>query len=130
MTDPSGYADYPFTAEFYDHFAPYKERTDVTFFVQAAQECGGPVLEVGCGTGRVLIPIARAGITITGLDLAESMLAVCRERLAAEPPEVQFRVRLMQADMRDFDLTNPGETHFGSASHLKMIVFLEVYGYN
>jgi SAM-dependent methyltransferase len=118
MTDPSGYADYPFTAEFYDHFAPYKERTDLAFFVQAAQESGGPVLEVGCGTGRVLIPIARAGIEITGLDLAESMLAVCRERLAAEPPQVQSRVRLVQADMRNFDLTSQGATHFGSALHL------------
>ncbi len=118
MTDPSGYADYPFTAEFYDHFAPYKERTDLAFFVQAAQESGGPVLEVGCGTGRVLIPIARAGIEITGLDLAESMLAVCRERLAAEPPQVQSRVRLVQADMRNFDLTSQGATHFQSALHL------------
>jgi SAM-dependent methyltransferase len=118
MTDPSGYEDYPFTAEFYDHFAPYKERTDVTFFVQAAQESGGPVLEVGCGTGRVLIPTARAGVEITGLDLAESMLAVCRERLAAEPLEVQARVRLVQTDMRNFDLTKAGATHFGSALHL------------
>jgi SAM-dependent methyltransferase len=106
MTDPSGYEDFPFTAEFYDHFAPYKERTDVAFFVQAAQESGGPVLEVGCGTGRVLIPTARAGIEITGLDLAESMLAVCRGRLAAESEAVQARVRLVQADMRNFDLSN------------------------
>ena len=118
MTDPSGCQDYQFTAEFYDHVTPYKERTDVAFFVQAAQECGGPVLEVGCGTGRVLTPIARAGIAITGLDLAESMLAVCRERLAAESPEVQARVRLVQADMRDFDLTSQGATHFQSALHL------------
>jgi SAM-dependent methyltransferase len=104
MTDASGYEDFPFTAEFYDRIVPYKERADVAFFVQAAQESGGPVLEVGCGTGRILIPTARAGIQITGLDLAESMLAVCREQLQAEGEDVRARVQLVQADMRNFDL--------------------------
>jgi SAM-dependent methyltransferase len=99
-----GYTEYGFTAEFYDHVAPYRERTDVAFFVEMAQAAGGPVLEVGCGTGRVLIPIARAGIGITGLDLSPSMLAVCRHNLAQEPAETQARVRLVEGDMRGFDL--------------------------
>jgi len=68
---------------------------------------GETVLEVGCGTGRVLIPTARAGIEITGLDLSPHMLAVCRERLKAEPQEVQSRVRLVEGDMRHFDLYQP-----------------------
>jgi len=99
-----GYAEYGFTAEFYDHVVPYRERQDVAFFVELARETGGPVLEVGCGTGRVLIPTARAGFEIVGLDLSPSMLAVCRERLAQEPAEVQARVELVGGDMRDFDL--------------------------
>ena len=61
-------------------------------------------MEVGCGTGRVLIPTARAGIAITGLDLSPSMLAVCRCNLAQEPPETQARVQLVEGDMRNFDL--------------------------
>jgi ubiquinone/menaquinone biosynthesis C-methylase UbiE len=68
--------DYEFIAELYDHVVPYRERRDVDFFVAAARESGGPVLEVGCGTGRVLLPIARAGVDIVGLDLSSSMLAV------------------------------------------------------
>jgi SAM-dependent methyltransferase len=104
MDEAGGYQDYAFVADLYDFVGPYRERPDVAFFVQAAQEAGGPVLEVGCGTGRVLIPTARAGITITGLDLSTHMLAVCRERLAQEPPQVQGRVQLVQGDMRDFDL--------------------------
>lgn len=104
MDQAGGYADYAFVADLYDYVTPYSERPDVAFFVAAAQEAGGPVLEVGCGTGRVLIPTARAGIEITGLDLSVHMLAVCRERLAEEPAEVQERVQLVEGDMRDFDL--------------------------
>ena len=52
---------YAATAEFYDYVVPYQTREDVAFFVEAAQASGRPVLEVGCGTGRVLIPTARAG---------------------------------------------------------------------
>lgn len=68
MTDRAGgYAEYRFTAEFYDHVVPYRERQDVAFFVEMAQATGGPVLEVGCGTGRVLIPTARAGFEVEAL---------------------------------------------------------------
>ena len=99
-----GYSEYGFAAEFYDRVAPYREREDVAFFVEMARAAGGPVLEIGCGTGRVLIPTARAGIEITGLDLSPSMLAVCRQSLDQEPTEVQSRVQLVEGDMRDFDL--------------------------
>lgn len=102
--DTGGYQSNPFVAQIYDQVIPYRNRPDVKLFVDAAVESGGPVLEVGSGTGRVLIPTARAGITITGLDLSEHMLDVCRDALKSEPREVQERVHLVQGDMRDFDL--------------------------
>ena len=95
---------YAATAEFYDYVVPYQSRQDIAFFVEAAQASGGPVLEVGCGTGRVLIPTARAGIAITGIDLSPHMLDVCERRLEQEPPDVQERIQLDLADMRAFDL--------------------------
>ena len=104
MTMSGDYDEYMSIAELYDYVVPYRERPDVGFFVEAARESGGPVLEVGCGTGRVLIPTARAGIEITGLDLSPHMLAVCRERLKAEPEEVRARVQLVEGDMRQFEL--------------------------
>ena len=104
MKQPENYDEYMSIAEMYDYVVPSRERGDVNCFVQAAKESGGPVLEAGCGTGRVLIPTARAGILITGLDLSPHMLAVCREKLKTEPPEVQARVRLVQGDMRRFEL--------------------------
>jgi len=104
MNHAGGYEDYEFVADLYDHVVPYRDRPDVTFFVEAAQESGGPVLEIGSGTGRVLIPTARAGIEIVGLDLSSHMLEICRERLLQEPEDVQARVQLVQGDMRDFEL--------------------------
>ena len=105
MTENSGgYQSDPFVAQLYDQVTPYKIRPDIDFFVQAAKDAGSPVLEVGCGTGRVLLPTTRAGVTITGLDLSEYMLDVCRTALEKETKEVQERVTLVQGDMRDFDL--------------------------
>jgi SAM-dependent methyltransferase len=96
--------EYEAIAEFYDHVVPYRDRQDVSFFVGAARESGGQVLEIGCGTGRILIPTARAGVAIVGLDLSPAMLTVCRERVAAEPADVRSRIDLVQGDMRDFHL--------------------------
>jgi SAM-dependent methyltransferase len=89
------------SSEFYDYHA---KRGDVEFYAGLAKESGGPVLEIGCGTGRVLIPTARAGAHITGLDLSEHMLEICQNKLERESSDVQDRVNLVRADMRDFDL--------------------------
>jgi SAM-dependent methyltransferase len=96
--------DYALIADLYDHVGPYRDRPDVEFFVSAARDAGGPVLELGCGTGRVLIPTARAGIEITGLDLSSHMLDLCRQQAALEPHGVQSRIHLVEGDMRSFDL--------------------------
>lgn len=104
MDSAGGYVEYAFVADLYDHVTPYRERRDVGFYVEAAKNADGPVLEVGCGTGRVLIPTARAGIEIVGLDLSPHMLKICRERLGQEPVEVQSRAQLVQDDMRTFTL--------------------------
>lgn len=99
MTD-----EYAAAAEFYDYVVPYATRADVAFFVDEALAAKGPVLEIGAGTGRVLIPTARAGVSITGLDASPAMLSICRDKLRAEAPDVQSRVNLHDGDMRDFNL--------------------------
>jgi len=101
----TGSADeYAKSAEFYDHVPMYRERPDVDFFVDAARQSGSPVLEIGSGTGRILIPTAQAGFDIVGLDASPSMLELCRERLRHESEEVRRRIQLVQGDMRTFDL--------------------------
>ncbi len=104
MDRAGGYLEYEFVADLYDHIGPYQNRPDINFFVEAAHKSGGPVLEIGCGTGRVLVPTAREGIEIVGLDLSPHMLQICRSRLDHEAPEVKARAKLVEADMRDFDL--------------------------
>lgn len=71
---------------------------DAAFYLDLARQSGGPVLELGCGTGRVLLPIARAGIECVGLDTSAAMLEVFARR---QPPP---HVRLVQGDMRSFRL--------------------------
>lgn len=105
MTQSGSYDEYLSIAELYDYVVPYRNRPDAAFFVEAAKESGGSVLEVGCGTGRVLIPTAQAGVEIVGLDLSPHMLEVCRGRLKAESEEVRSRVQLVQGDMRQFELS-------------------------
>ncbi|NOT06807.1 MAG: class I SAM-dependent methyltransferase [Gemmatimonadales bacterium] len=96
--------EYAEIAELYDHVSVYRTRPDVGFFVEEARAAGSPVLEIGSGTGRVLIPTARAGVEITGLDASSSMLATCRRELEKEPVEVRARVTLVEGDMRHFEL--------------------------
>jgi SAM-dependent methyltransferase len=91
------YVDY---AEYYDY--DHGNGFDVSFYLEYARSNPGRVLELACGTGRVLLPMARAGFETWGLDLSSSMLARCREK--AHQLGVQSRVHLSQADMASFDL--------------------------
>lgn len=91
-------------AEFYDYVIPYRERQDVTLYLEFSRESGGPVLEIGCGSGRILIPVAKSGIEITGLDLSDKMLSICKSKLANEPEKVPKNATLLKADMRNFNL--------------------------
>ncbi|MFH1688519.1 MAG: class I SAM-dependent methyltransferase [bacterium] len=104
MAECGGYDDSSLIAEAYDHVDPYQNRPDVDFYADEARKSGGPVLEIGCGTGRILIPTARQGIEIVGLDFSVHMQRACREKLAEEPAAVRERVQLVKGDMRDFDL--------------------------
>src|SRR5438876_771057 len=71
----SGIDPYAVLAKYYDGaYAAMTDLIDGPFYVDLAQRIGGPVLEIGCGTGRVLLPIARAGTTIHGVDSSLPML--------------------------------------------------------
>jgi len=70
---------------------------DVPFYVEEARRSGGPVLELGVGTGRIAVPVAAAGIEVVGVDLSAGMLEVARE--SAELAGV--RLDLRRGDLRD-----------------------------
>jgi SAM-dependent methyltransferase len=72
---------------------------DVEFYVERAREAGGPVVELGVGTGRIAVPTASAGIPVIGVDTSAGMLEVCREY--AEREGVTHLLELRQGDLRD-----------------------------
>jgi SAM-dependent methyltransferase len=76
-------SEYDPIAEIYDEWIS-AELGDVDFYVTEAQRSGGPVVELGVGTGRVAIPIAHAGVPVIGVDASKGMLAICRKRAEAE----------------------------------------------
>lgn len=98
------YDDNPLVAELYDYTPMYASRADVAFYVECAKQADGKTLELGCGTGRILIPTAAAGREVVGLDASENMLARCRTKLGRQPTVVQKRAQLVQGSMTDFNL--------------------------
>jgi len=94
-------SDYAAIARLYDLF--YDDVTDdIPMYRGFAERAGGPVLEIGCGTGRVTLPLAQAGCAVTGIDVSDAMLAIAREKV--ERADLADRVKLVRADMRRFDL--------------------------
>jgi SAM-dependent methyltransferase len=91
-------------ANYYDGAYGTFDLSDARFYVDLAKETGGPVLEIGCGTGRVLLPTARAGIEIHGLDNSRPMLDVLRKKAVRESSDVQKRITVHTGDMRTFRL--------------------------
>src|SRR5947207_8214330 len=90
----SSYDDF---AQYYDTWAP-SGADDVAFYVDQARASGGPVVELGVGTGRVAIPTAQAGVHLIGIDASEEMLEICRRQ--AEEAGVAQLVELRQGDFR------------------------------
>ena len=98
--------------EGWDDYAPFYDwenartlgRRDVPFWRRIALEAGGPVLELGCGTGRIFAPLARAGVNLVGIDRSAAMLDRARRRLAkltnSPPHQLTNSVDLVRGDIR------------------------------
>jgi SAM-dependent methyltransferase len=114
---------YDAIAELYD---PWSRSVveDVGFYVTEARAAGGPVVELGVGTGRIAIPIAQEGIRVVGVDSSREMLAACARRAEAEgvaelldlrlgdlrSPPVDEQVHLVICPFRSYlHLTDDGE---------------------
>src|SRR5947209_17795460 len=94
---------YAVSARYYDEtYKAKQELADLPFYLDLAKQVGGPVLERACGTGRVLLPIARRGIAIHGVDNSEPMLNVLRKKVEREPKDVRELVSIVPGDIRSF----------------------------
>ncbi|MEZ4338229.1 MAG: class I SAM-dependent methyltransferase [Sandaracinaceae bacterium] len=96
QTLPSLYFD----AAHYDLLAQMTAPADLPFYQRLAQAHGGPILELGAGTGRIATALAKAGHEVVGLELSSAMLETAVARAQAEGVEVTYAL----GDMRSFDL--------------------------
>jgi SAM-dependent methyltransferase len=98
--DNASVADAARLAALYDLDAPHGESAAIDWLRGLARMTGGPVLELGVGTGRVAIPLAKDGHEVVGIDRSESMLA----RAESHARTARTSVRLVESDMRSFSL--------------------------
>ena len=77
---------------------------DLGFFRRLAAEQGAPILEIGCGTGRVAAKLAADGFDVVGVDRSTSMLRLAEEKRSSLPPDVAARLTFVQGDMTSLDL--------------------------
>ena len=91
---------------FYDLFGA---KDDAPFYIELAHEHGDKALELGVGTARLAIQLAREGVEIWGIDNSAHMLRAAERNVAGEPEDVRGLLHLELADVRDFQL----ETEFG-----------------
>jgi SAM-dependent methyltransferase len=101
-----GPSPYDTIAELYD---PWSRSVveDVPFYVAEARKAGGPIVELGVGTGRIAIPIAHQVIHVIGIDSSREMLATCQRR--AEDAGVADRIELRLGDLRNPPIDEPVE---------------------
>ena len=87
-------------AEFYDLIHPGLPGEE-SFYVQRGSHAGQRILELGCGTGRITLPLARKGCDVTGLDMSRGMLDVCAEKWGDEG-NLSGALTLVHGDMSQF----------------------------
>jgi len=87
---------YDAIAELYDPWSASVVE-DVGFYLEEARRAGGPVVELGVGTGRIAVPIAADGIRVIGVDSSRRMLDVCARRAALAGVDIDLRL----GDLRD-----------------------------
>lgn len=104
VSEQFGASSYDPIASFYDRWSTSVVE-DVGFYVEEAVLSGGPVLELGIGTGRIALPIANTGVRVIGVDSSQLMLEQCRVRAAKLGLERLLDLRL--GDLRDPPLSEP-----------------------
>lgn len=90
-------------AGFYDRLTD-NDQYDAEIYFQQAAVSGAPILELACGTGRLLLRLARKGYPVTGLDLSPDMLKILEEKLQSQPKRVREKISYRLGDMTDFSL--------------------------
>ncbi len=94
------------SAQFYDLEMAHQQRTidEASFYAGCARTANGPLLELACRSGRLTLPMARAGVHVHALDRSPAMLRLLQTKLDAAEPAVAARIQLHRGDLAAFDL--------------------------
>jgi SAM-dependent methyltransferase len=90
--------------KYYDQAFGISGKAEVDWYLNKANIFGGPVLDLGCGTGRLAFALAQHGFEVTAIDLSEGMLNLFMDKLRTQSPEIERRITIHNLSMSDFDL--------------------------
>jgi len=98
---------------YYDEFtaAVYEQEYSVSaketlFYINIAEQTGGPILELGCGTGAILLPLVEKGFTVVGVDSSEFMLNVLKRKIERVNNKNKLKITLFKSRMEDFETSH------------------------
>src|SRR5690349_1365367 len=94
-----------YSPEIYDLVTPASVLGDVEFYGNLAVAANGPVLELGAGTGRITLELARRGVNVTALDSSSDMLARLSNKLVDLDESARTLVSAVEGDMRSFQVS-------------------------
>ena len=95
---------------------------DLDLWLALAEQAGGPVIELMAGTGRIAVPLAEAGFTVTAVDLDPAMLRRAAHRAAAAGEEVERRLELVLGDILSLELAAAGTFRLGIVALNSMLL--------
>ena len=104
MTDQTEKNLYLKDAPFYDLDTRPVTKIDIPFYLEQAAKIKGNILELACGTGRITIPLAKAGYEIWGIELSEPMIRQFKNKIKDLPQDIAQRIHLLHGDMSSFSL--------------------------
>ena len=93
---------YVHSADLYDLDQRDNLLADIPFYLEYAKKQNGHILELGCGTGRVAIELAKAGFSVTGLDISEPMLEICKNKINKLAENIQNKINIINGNMTEF----------------------------
>jgi SAM-dependent methyltransferase len=108
-------------AEWYDDWLSGRKE-DVAYYLEAFQGHSGSALELACGTGRLLLPLARSGVAIEGLDSAPDMLAILRRKAASLGLD---DIQLYEQPMQEFAIQKRFDSIFIAGGSFQLLISYE-----
>ncbi len=115
-----GRADKDPLVMYYDETVGTSGKAEINWYLTKINQYGGPVLDLGCGTGRIALLVARQGYNVVGIDKSEGMLTLFKRKLKKEPVDIQKRISIKKGSLSSFHLNQ----------HFNTIICVDAFFHN